>query len=645
MIAPLRSAFTNLSRPTRSGTPPRQDGPIQNHIQQRFVSPPPSMLNPYVPMALPPTVASASSYLPANDPLLADLLGGAASKAKSTSANYFSPDRYGSIARAGPSPAPQAATFANASVPQQQPYGAFSASPSSYGYAAPPQGGQQYGFPQYGAPPPQMQPVMRMRGGFSSDTIPEDAIVEDVDTLRLRGGADLGDMDDDGNHSADDWGFGSDPIASGDVEEDAWGFDDGDASTPAPVPSSTRSGAIPASPPAKAASTADRESPHFASPGRVHSSSLSNASNVSSATPSIIRSRPTSLVYSPSLAPLPRRSLEVALAEAAPTEDENEEFGDDAWGFDENDAAEEGMADPNEAETAAADELRRTGERDELYAAQRTGDEVGVTALESADQGEQDVPDVTATSEILPDTDDWGFGVDEDAAPDHSEAIAAAPSAEFVDLLGSSSTSEDAGTSEPLPASTSQAFASSVHGDQASQDGPQLVDGSQPPSEKLSTQSPKVPAAPEPEVDESRLAPEEQPEDAWDLDPVEDEALLAPAPEEDQAHSRDETAATTVPPAPVPPKSEAEREDAFSPAKDVTAAVSPALKSELKPPCLCALLSFCSPSKNLRKVADTKSRPTPQARWPMKQPARENSIPSMPIPTTCLALRHPSPLM
>ena len=308
VIAPLRSAFTNLSRPTRSGTPPRQDGPIQNHIQQRFVSPPPSMLNPYVPMALPPTVASASSYLPANDPLLADLLGGAASKAKSTSANYFSPDRYGSIARAGPSPAPQAATFANASVPQQQPYGAFSASPSSYGYAAPPQGGQQYGFPQYGAPPPQMQPVMRMRGGFSSDTIPEDAIVEDVDTLRLRGGADLGDMDDDGNHSADDWGFGSDPIASGDVEEDAWGFDDGDASTPAPVPSSTRSGAIPASPPAKAASTADRESPHFASPGRVHSSSLSNASNVSSATPSIIRSRPTSLVYSPSLAPLPRRS-------------------------------------------------------------------------------------------------------------------------------------------------------------------------------------------------------------------------------------------------------------------------------------------------------------------------------------------------
>ena len=605
VIAPLRSAFTNLSRPTRSGTPPRQDGPIQNHIQQRFVSPPPSMLNPYVPMALPPTVASASSYLPANDPLLADLLGGASSKNKSSTTNYFSPDRYGSLARAGPSPAPQGANFANASVPQQQPYGAYSASPSSYGHAAPPQGGQQYGFPQCGAPPPQMQPAMRMRGGFSSDTIPEDAIVEDVDALRLRGGADLGDMDDDGNHSADDWGFGSDPIASGDVEEDAWGFDDDEASTPAPapVPSSTRPAATPASPPAK----------QYASPRSVHASSLSNASNASAA-PSIIRSRPASLVYSPNLAPPPRKSLDLTVAEAAPTEDENEDFGDDAWGFDENEAAEEGVADPNEAETAA-DEPRLPEERHETDAAQRTRDDVGgaesmepITAPESAGEGVQDVPDVTATSEVLPETDDWGFGVDEDATPDHSEPIAAAPSAEVVDLLDSSSTSEGAGTSEPLAASQSEAFASSAHVEQASPDEPLRVDDSQSPSEKPSPPSPKVPVAPKPEVDKSHLAPEEEPEDTWDLDSVEDGEPLVPAPEEDQARSHDETAAEPISPTRAPPNSEAEREVAFPPAEDVTAEVSPSPKSESKSPCLCALLSFCSPSKNLRKVADTKSR-------------------------------------
>ena len=610
VIAPLRSAFTNLSRPTRSGTPPRQDGPIQNHIQQRFVSPPPSMLNPYVPMALPPTVASASSYLPANDPLLADLLGGASSKAKSTTSNYFSPDRYESLARTGPSPAPQGANFANASVPQQQPYGAYSASPSSYGYAAPAQGGQQYGFPQYGAPPSQMQPAMRMRGGFSSDTIPEDAIVEDVDALRLRGGADLGDMDDDGNHSADDWGFGSDPIASGDGEEDAWGFDDDEASTPAPAPvpvlSSTRPAAAPASPPAK----------QYISPRSVHSSSLSNASNVSaaSAAPSIIRSRPASLVYSPNLAPPPRKSLDLAVAEAAPTEDENEDFGDDAWGFDENEAAEEGVAGPNEAETVA-DEPRQPEERHELDAAQRTRDDVGgtksmepMTAPESAGEGVQDVPDVTATSEALPETDDWGFGVDEDADPDRSEAIAAAPSAEVVDLLDSSSTSEGAGTSEPLPASPSEAFASSAHGEQASPDEPLLVDDTQSPSEKPAPPSPNAPVAPKPEVDESHLAPEEEPEDTWDLDPVEDQEPLAPVPSEDQARSRDEAAAEAVSPPPVLLNSEVERECAFSPAEDVTTEVSPSPKSESKSPCLCALLSFCSPLKNLRKVADTKSR-------------------------------------
>lgn len=616
VIAPLRSAFTNLSRPTRSGTPPRQDGPIQNHIQQRFVSPPPSMLNPYVPMALPPTAASGSSYLPANDPLLADLLGGASSKAKSTTANYFSPDRYGSIARADPSPAPQVANFANASAAQQPPYGAYSAAQSPYGYAPPPQGGQQYGFPQYGAPPPQMQPAMRMRGGFSSDTIPEDAIVEDVDALRLRGGADLGDMDDDGNHSADDWGFGSDAIASGDVEEDAWGFDDDETSTPAPapIPSSTKSGATPASPPAKTVSLANHESRQFASPERVHSSSLSNASNVSSATPSIIRSRPASLVYSPSLAPPPCESLDLAVAESAPTEDESEDFGDDAWGFDENEAADDAVADPSEAETAADEPTQPEGPH-ELDAAQRTGNDVGgvepMPAPETAGEGVQDVPDVTATSEALPETDDWGFGVDEYTAPHHSEAIAAAPSAEVVDLLDSSSTSEDAGTREPLLTSPSQAFASSAHGEQASPDEPLLVDRSRSPIEKPSPQSPKVPAAPEPQVGESRLAPEEQPEDAWDLDPVAGEEPLAPAPEEDQARSRDETAAVAVSPTPVLPDSETERQGAFSPAEDVTATVSSSRESESKPPCLCALTPFRSPLKNLRKVADTTSRRRP----------------------------------
>ncbi|GAA5981725.1 hypothetical protein JCM10908_004578 [Rhodotorula pacifica] len=554
VIAPLRSAFTNLSRPTRSGTPPRQDGPILNHIQQRFVSPPPSMLNPYVPMSMPHASAPASSYLPANDPLLADLLGGVANKAKPSSANYFSPDRRSTVGNVA-SPANVGNTaYPSAATPYQAPYGAYPNTPNEYGYGAPNQSGQQYGFAQYGAQPSHMQPAMRMRGGFSPETVPEDA-AQAANALRLRGGADLGEMDDDGNHSADDWGFGDESAEPGDVE-DAWGFDE-DEGAPDNAASATAVTTSPASLPIKPASSAVREPRAETSPIRAHSSTLSNASHTSAvsqtpSTPSIIRSRPTSFVYSPSLAPPPRTSLDLVVAESTSANYEGEETGDDAWGFGEEGGADDGDATEAGRPVTEAAPLPTSDEPGSTHSAEAISMQPGSPHPQPA-AASQSVDSDAVVDLPAADTegDDWGFGSSDDADIDQAEA----PSLSTDDVLGfphASPVSNEAIPSSgktmattPPPAPHSGSLSNdppaevapddeSYHGALSSTD---RLD--QPPS------SPKTDVSPDAIFGNHPPAPEDEAEDAWGLDQDLEEETLEPELEETPEHPVEETQPST----------------------------------------------------------------------------------------------------
>ncbi|GAA5871104.1 hypothetical protein JCM3774_005109 [Rhodotorula dairenensis] len=591
-IAPLRSAFTNLSRPARSGTPPRQDGPILNHIQQRFVSPPPSTLNPYVPMSIPPTAPVASSYLPANDPLFADLLGGVTSRPKPATPNYFSPDRRGPPSN---SPAPphnaHAAGFPNASAPQQPAYGAYPAAQNPYAYSAPPQGGQQYGFSQYGAHSQHMQPAMRMRGGFSWDTVPEDAVGDAGDVLRLRGGADLGDMDDDGNHSADDWGFGSDPVASGDIEEDAWGFDD-EENAPAVIPSPAGPDATRA--PAPTTSAAYKP-PAPSSPTRVHTSTMSNASAVPDApsTPSVIRSRPTSLVYSPSLAPPPRRSLDIAVAESISPDDDEEDIGDDAWGFDEEEVEGAIPAVPEPAmDEAAGPQSRDTPApetRDRMDDTDEEPNRTETSAHPDASHAQAGA-DAASLAESRPEVDDWGFGLEGDAIPEDSETFFgpegdaipegsetfAAPSEGVVDSLDAPPRSEDDATSNSPPSTSPppKGITSSGYEPERSEDKPSSADKPstrQTEPEPLPTMSPGLVAAPISPHGAHPITTESPHDDARDLEGELDEAAVEPVREEAPDEPADAAPGTRSPFVPSS-TAETERMNASMPTDQISAA-------------------------------------------------------------------------
>ncbi|BGP48144.1 ribosome bioproteinsis protein ytm1 [Rhodotorula kratochvilovae] len=354
-----RSSSNSLARslPSRPTSAQRNDGPVLNHIQQRFASPPPRQASPYVPLVAPP-VAPQTSYLPANDPLFADLLGSGGNKA-SQSANFFAPDP------PAPQRSPSALSQGSHAAAYGQPQQGYAPPQQQYGYAPPQQHyqaqqQQQYGggydvhdaveelrdeyTAGYGAPHDQQQPygggynpysyeqpAMRMRGGGGVvwDSEDEDD-GEERPVLRLRGGADLGEMDDDdGNRSADDWGLDDDLGG----EDDGWGF--GDDVEPPSGPPSPPPAPKPAPLPPRAAKPAP--APLFSPPARAspvatptrpfsHAPSASIAS-VASSTGSLSRSRPPSYAFSPSLAPPSLPALSLAGADEEP-----EEAADD-WGF------------------------------------------------------------------------------------------------------------------------------------------------------------------------------------------------------------------------------------------------------------------------------------------------------------------------
>ncbi|GAA5943718.1 uncharacterized protein JCM15063_005814 [Sporobolomyces koalae] len=386
---PITSPFgTSVPRSVISPRPPsrnHQDGPILNHIQQRFVSPPPSHVNPYTSFPV-PTSASASggsSYIPANDPLLADLFGSNKnSNVSPASTSFFTPDPPGRQQRS------------NSSSSSQSQQGMYR--PSSRGsqqqhqqsYAPPPPHQQQQYYPQSGwAGQPQQeveeviddrysygygqqQAPMRLRGGAYSDDSEESDESEDKDeeiefgVMRLRGGAtlDLGEMDEDeGSKSGDDWGFGDDNgLEEGGEEEDAWGFGDDEIApapptpsppifrNPPPVPTVSKPAAVTSpvrqsfSPP----TSPIRHSVYDSSPARhVPSASISSITSQTSAL-----SRPPSYSFSSTLAPpVSHPELEPALEE-----DDDSGEGDDAWGFDEELETESPPA-ADEAETAPAE--------------------------------------------------------------------------------------------------------------------------------------------------------------------------------------------------------------------------------------------------------------------------------------------------
>ncbi|GAA5851143.1 hypothetical protein JCM8547_004143 [Rhodosporidiobolus lusitaniae] len=413
--------------PSRPSSAASNNGPVLNHIQQRFVSPPPSNPNPYVPLggAVPQQQTPGGSYLPLNDPLFADLLGGSGSSSSRPSSsqsggNYFVPDPPGARIQRSSSVSSQASNASQFSIggnsrspaPQQPRYG----SPQNYHpqqrqqqqqqaynpYAPPslqqqqyqPQHGygtggggsnpwglqedleeledrydqhqQQHGQQQqgsYGAGQAYRQeiPAMRLRGGggWESDEEEEEEEEEVVEgyevdeeedegewderpSMRLRGGmADLGEMDeDDGNRSADDWGFGDDSGAGGgEVEEDAWGFGDEDEAAPAsppepvfkpppPPPQTLPKPVAPPVPTSAAPAPAPSRAPFHAPSASVTSTT---SSTFSSPPTSLSRSRPPSYAFSPALAP-------PSLLAPEPDDIAEEEFGGgDDWGFGDDD--------------------------------------------------------------------------------------------------------------------------------------------------------------------------------------------------------------------------------------------------------------------------------------------------------------------
>ncbi|GAA5977789.1 hypothetical protein JCM11641_006073 [Rhodosporidiobolus odoratus] len=415
---PYRAA-SPIYRPPSRPSSAASNGPVLNHIQQRFVSPPPSQSNPYVPLNAAASLsaqrpAQGPSYLPANDPLFADLFGSSSSKSSSPS-NYFAPDPPGarlersssissqssqtssfSIGTGGgavgggyrpPSapgsrPSPQQQQFPPSAPSQQQAYNPYAYAPSGYGHAAQEQqvrGNSPWGldddleeledrFAGAGQSQQQQQPYdpyaygteqpsMRLRGGSSiafSDESEEEEEDDCRTVLRLRGGADLGEMDeDDGNRSADDWGFGDD--AGGDVEEDAWGFgEEEEAPAPSPQPEAQRP-PPPAlrSTPAAAAASPPRPPPPASTVSHVPSASISS---VASSATSLPRSRPPSYAFSSALAPPPLAAASLGPAEEEPEEEE----GGDEWGFgdEELEAPSPAVGEPEESTGSAVEPPR-----------------------------------------------------------------------------------------------------------------------------------------------------------------------------------------------------------------------------------------------------------------------------------------------
>ncbi|GAA5824155.1 hypothetical protein JCM11251_001543 [Rhodosporidiobolus azoricus] len=483
--------FRPPSRPSSAQS--QNNGPVLNHIQQRFASPAPSNSNPYVPLGvafgggLPPQQQTpGGSYLPLNDPLFADLLGSnsGSSKPAVSSANYFTPDPPGARLQRSSSVSSEtsASSFSMAGggggrnyAPQQQYQPSVFQqqqqqhvyNPTSYNSNAyAPQAGVGHGLQEeveelqdsyaggYGGQYQQQQsydpyaygveqPAMRMRGGAyeseSEDGDDDDEVeeeeeedqeerdedeVEDRSVLRLRGGADLGDMDDDdGNRSADDWGFGDD-AAGAEAEEDAWGFGEDEEESSAASPAA----------PAPAELTPAPSSAHAPLPAPIappvptvasHAPSASVTSATSSTTSSLSRSRPPSYAFSPSLAPPPPPSG------AGVDEADEEGAGGDEWGF-----GDEELDAPSPAVEEPLDVVLPTPREPAPAAPPPPAPAHRPAPLAPTDSSHTPFPAAPAVpaqpnpvSEPAPDdgqeivspnedvVDDWGFGAGDDAAP------------------------------------------------------------------------------------------------------------------------------------------------------------------------------------------------------------------------------------
>ncbi|GAA5963189.1 hypothetical protein JCM21900_002549, partial [Sporobolomyces salmonicolor] len=452
---------------------PQRSGPILNHIQQRFVSPPPSKMNPYspfpIPAAPPPQQSSVSgTYIPANDPLLADLFSSSASASApsaggQTTRNYFAPDPPGRLQRSnstssqtssiegagGYRPSSRGSNPGYAPSPQRayspmQQYGGYPSDQQlhqqpqqgSYGGQGPwglqddleeleerfaaGGGGDGRGYGQHFGGE---QPAMRLRGGLLLSDSDDDSDEEEEheeeehDVLRLRGGAslDLGEMnDDDGNRSGDDWGFG-DGDEAGEGEEDAWGFGDGDLEEGTPSPPSEPS-------PPRSAPTLPS---HRSLPSVSHAPSASISPTTSFASPS--RPRQPSYAFSPSI-PSPSLSslgaaIGVEMAEAGEGED-------DAWGFDEEleDEAEP-VAAPAEPSPAPPEPTLPAATNGEAGA---EVDEWRLGGVSVEPPSSVAAPLETSHAPSSPpveheigdeDVDDWGLGAEEPTLPEDVQAL------------------------------------------------------------------------------------------------------------------------------------------------------------------------------------------------------------------------------
>ncbi|GAA5969776.1 hypothetical protein JCM3765_003453 [Sporobolomyces pararoseus] len=378
--APLTSPFgafslssSSSSSSLRSGVSPRppsrnQDGPILNHIQQRFVSPPPSHVNPYSSFPVPnPAPAPQSSYIPANDPLLADLFGNGGGSSKSTAA-YFAPDPPGRQQRSNSTTSQGSASnfirpSSRGSQHQYQPqqYSNVPPPPMQYYQQQNYHGDEveeledRYAPSSYGGYAQGQQEAMRLRGGAShlSDEDCDDREEEEHVVLRLRGGAtlDLGEMDEDGgNKSGDDWGFGDDAGLEEGGDEDAWGFGGDDevvesappsppvlrnpppavskpVSLPPVLASPVRSAFSPPTSPVRRPAISQVPAEYSFTPGHASSASISSVTSQTSTL-----SRPPSYSFSSTLAPPIKGHNDL---EPAAEEEEEGGEGDDAWGFDE----------------------------------------------------------------------------------------------------------------------------------------------------------------------------------------------------------------------------------------------------------------------------------------------------------------------
>ena len=379
MPPPITSPFASSSRSVISPRPPsrNQDGPILNHIQQRFVSPPPSHVNPYAPFPVPtaPPTQQQQSYIPANDPMLADLFDSSSARKSQPPAAYFTPDPPGRQQRSNSTSSQGSNVSMGGGYRPSSRGSQHQSQPPPHMFA---QSQQQYNPQQYGGwgsqqPQDEMEELedryspagygnygqepMRLRGGaYFSDSDSSDSEDEgDRVVMRLRGGAtlDLGEMDEDeGNKSGDDWGFGDDVGIEEGGDEDAWGFggDDDEPQPPTPSPPILRnpppkppslptspikstfsnptspvrsSFAAPASPIRSTYTSPIRSNPSFV-PSHAASTSISSVTSQTSTL-----SRPPSYSFTSSLAP-PISTVN----DLEPAEEEAEE-GEDAWGFDE----------------------------------------------------------------------------------------------------------------------------------------------------------------------------------------------------------------------------------------------------------------------------------------------------------------------